>query len=580
MHGSLLSHDALETLPARALDSDATRARRAVIKWHAEVERDAGPAWSARTVFDRVAVPFCSAFGISVLPLGGDGRVCRGLLKRQNSALGIMAAFAWGEDANATWRESVRAGIGVNARWCFSFTGPVVRIFDASRTHSRRFAQFDLAALCQHARAFEVLWMLLASEPGLDGAVRLSERHRVSVRDSLQLGVHDALHHLTSAFVSASRRRRRIADPSVLLDESLVVVYRVLFLLFAEARGLVPSWHPVFRDSYTIEALRHPSETRPRPSGIWEALQAIARLAHHGCRAGSLRVPAFNGRLFSPSDAPLADTVPLDDGAVSRALLAVTTRTTRDGRVRIGYADLGVEQLGGVYERVLDYRVDVKAGGTPLLVRSGRRRSTGSFYTPRSLTEYLMRRTLAPLVENARPEEILGLRVLDPAMGSGAFLVAACRYLAVAYETSLLEEGGLASTDLSDADRAGFRRIVAQRCLYGVDLNPMAVQLARLSLWLSTLSGDRPLTFFDHHLRAGDSLVGATLSDIRARRPGRRRSTGPLPLFDDGSIAAAVGTAVTSRERLRTDVEDTLEQLRQKERTFAELQGERSPLAG
>ena len=142
-----------------------------------------------------------------------------------------------------------------------------------------------------------------------------------------------------------------------MLDESLVVVYRVLFLLFAEARGLVPTWHPVFRESYTIESFRPAVERTARPRGLWEALQAIARLAHTGCRAGTLRVAPFNGRLFSPQHAPLAASVPLDDGAVRQALLALTTRRSAAGRERITYADLGVEQLGGVYERVLDYDI-------------------------------------------------------------------------------------------------------------------------------------------------------------------------------------------------------------------------------
>ena len=105
------------------------------------------------------------------------------------------------------------------------------------------------------------------------------------------------------------------------------------------------------------------------------------------------------------------------------------------------------------------------------------------------------------------PDQILALRVLDPAMGSGAFLVAACRYLADAYETALVRNGGLNIRPVGRRPRR-FPPRVAQRCLFGVDLNPMAVQLARLSLWLTTLSGDRPLTFFDHHLRAGNSLVG------------------------------------------------------------------------
>ena len=312
-------------------------------------------------------------------------------------------------------------------------------------------------------------------------------------------------------------------------------MYRILFLLFAEARGLVPRWHPIYRDSYTIEALRGPIEMLPRPVGIWEALQAIARLAHHGCRIGALRVPPFNGRLFSPAHAPLADRAPLDDRVVRKAMLALTTRQGRGGFERIAYGDLGVEQLGGVYERLLDFDPAGFAGAPGTLVRAERRKSTGAFYTPRPLTEYLVRRALAPLVHDAAPEAILALRILDPAMGSGAFLVAACRYLASAYEAALVREGGFSSEDITDRERAEFRRAIAQRCLYGVDINPMAVQLGRLSLWLATLSSDRPLTFLDHRLRTGNSLVGASPADIARQPPGgnTRARPGALPLFGD-----------------------------------------------
>ena len=130
---------------------------------------------------------------------------------------------------------------------------------------------------------------------------------------------------------------------------------------------------------------------------------------------------------------------------------------------------------------------------------------------------------------------ILSLRVLDPAMGSGAFLVAACRYLASAYEAALVRDGAVSGEDITEVDRAEFRRAVAQRCLYGVDINPMAVQLGRLSLWLATLSADRPLTFLDHRLRAGNSLVGASLSDLARQPPGGDRRARPtrLPLFGE-----------------------------------------------
>src|SRR6185503_13067866 len=122
------------------------------------------------------------------------------------------------------------------------------------------------------------------------------------------------------------------------------------------------------------------------PAGLWQSLQAIARLAHRGCTAGTLRVVPFNGRLFAPAAAPLADTCQIDDGLTRNALLAVTTRPGSDRRERISYADLGVEQLGSVYERVLEY-APARVDGTIALTPSGRRKSTATFYTPRSITE-------------------------------------------------------------------------------------------------------------------------------------------------------------------------------------------------
>jgi hypothetical protein len=289
-------------------------------------------------------------------------------------------------------------------------------------------------------------------------------------------------------------------------------------------------------------------------------------------------VPPFNGRLFSPAHAPLADSVPLDDGVVRRAVLALTTRRQSDGLERVAYGDLDVEQLGGVYERLLDFDPDTRTRNAAR-VHSDRRKATGAFYTPRPLTEYLVRRALGPLVNGATPDAILSLRILDPAMGSGAFLVAACRFMANAYEAALVREGGITSEDISDTERAEFRRAVAQRCLYGVDINPMAVQLGRLSLWLATLSADRPLTFLDHRLRAGNSLVGASLSDLTRQAPGGGRGTlAALPLFGDASFESSLGAAVAARTRIALDPGDTLDQVRAKEQTLAALHDEREAI--
>ena len=589
LSGSLLSHDALAAAVGSANPANAADTHRRVRAWHAAVVREMGPASSARAVFDRIAVRLSTALGFHVTPVAGaSARSLQAVLESGERVVASLLATEWGRDPAAAWRESVCHGIAAGVRWCFCVTGPVLRVFDARRTYSRRFAQFDLEMVVGEPASFVVLYWLLSAEgfgspePSLDRAVTLSERYRSEVRSSLQHGVQEALTSLLRAFASASCTRGTARDPAALLDESLTVVYRILFLLFAEARGLVPKWHPTYRDSYTIESLRESVERLPKPRGLWHSLQAIARLAHRGCRAGTLRVPPFNGRLFSPSHAPLAESLELDDAAVREALMALTTRAATGERQRIAYGDLGVEQLGGVYERILDFDpVSAGHGGVPVLIPAGRRKATETFYTPRALTEFMVRRALAPLVNDAGPDDILSLRVLDPAMGSGAFLVAACRYLSAAYESALIREGVRSASDIGDEERAAFRRAVAQRCLFGVDINPMAVQLGRLSLWLATLAGDRPLTFLDHHLRTGNSLVGASLPDILRQRPATptRRRTDSLPLFELGRADEALSITVEQRLSLARDPGDTIEQVRAKERLLSSLLHEKAPLA-
>ncbi|MEN3339197.1 MAG: hypothetical protein V7647_2873 [Acidobacteriota bacterium] len=592
LSGSLLSHEALaDPRELGAVESDSAPARRRLQAWHAAVAREMGPASSARAVYDRVAVPLFSELGFRLsLTLSDTAGALAAVLHAGDAPAAAVLVTAWGQDPATSWRGSVLLGIGRSVRWCLCVNGPAVRVFDARRTYSRRFAQFDLDSTIGHPVAFAVFWRLLqasafpGSAPSLLGrAVTISEAHRTAVRSSLQLGVHEALGRLVAAFAQA-RRRGPLPPAAALLDESLIVLYRVLFLLFAEARGLVPKWHPTYRGSYTVESLRTPIELQARPKGVWETLQAISRLAHRGCRAGALRVAPFNGRLFSPADAPLASSLALDEGAVRDVLLSLTTRADRDGRKRISYGELGVEQLGGVYERILDFEPAWADGKRAVvtLVRAGRRKASGAFYTPRSLTEYIVRRALAPLVRAASPDDILSLRVLDPAMGSGAFLVAACRYLAGAYEAALIRDGVVAPGDVSESERAGFRRAIAQRCLFGVDINPMAVQLGKLSLWLATLSADRPLTFLDHHLRTGNSLSGASLADVARQPPSGRHArtrAGRLPLFDTDAAADALGAAILARESLASDPGDTLDQVRGKERLMASLVRDDAPLA-
>lgn len=588
LSGTLLSHDALESLLAApggwpGLQLRATAGPR-LRSWHASARSRLGPASGARTVFDLIAEPLMRALGFAVIPLGSGHETVDALLTDEAARRTVLTVAAWGTPPATLWRHAVHLALGHGASWCFAVNGPSLRVFDARRTFARRHAEFDLAAALDDERALACFCALLGppsaagagTEAPLDEAVARCERHRAEVRVNLREGVQAALLRLVGAFRGASRRQ----PDAVLLHESLTVVYRMLFLLFAESRRLVPRWHPVYEAGYTVEAIANGLGRGAEGRGSWETLQAIARLAHRGCRAGALRVPPFNGRLFSPAAAPLADTLPLDDRAVGEAVTALTTRAGPRGRERISYGDLGVEQLGAVYEHLLDF--DLAPGGRharAVLIPTGRRKSTGSFYTPRSLTEFLVRRALGPAVQDRTPEQLLALRVLDPAMGSGAFLVAACRYLAAAYELALVEHGTLAAGDIDESDRAGFRRLVAQRCLFGVDVNPMAVQLGRLSLWLATLSGDRPLTFFDHHLRAGNSLLGASVADIlRQPAPGRRTVERDLPLFGVGRLQSSLEQAVGARLAITATPDDTIDQVRGKERALSRLDKPGGPL--
>jgi hypothetical protein len=594
MSGSLLSHDAVERLITSGHEPELTPARwlplqRRLRAWHAELRQLLGPTAGPRTVFDLVASPLVSTLGFTVLPVtaarSAGTETVDAELRCNERPLAVIVVCAWGRPPRTLWRHCIHRALAHAVRWAFCVNGPSICLFDAERAYSRRFLQFDLAVAAESDRGLTVLCGLLGAQ-GLGGAsngaalervMAHSERHRAMVRLSLRAGVSHAVLELVSAFRIVSAGRKPSHDAR-LLDESLIVVYRLLFLLFAEARGLVPGWHPVYRDSYSLGNVRR-EITRGVPRGLWESLQALARLAHRGCSAGTLKVPPFNGRLFSPSQAPLAESVRLDDRAVASAVQALTTRVEDGKREEIAYGDLGVEQLGGVYEHLLDFDIATTVTGKKTMVPTGRRKATGSFYTPRPLTEFIVRRVLGPLVERGTPEGILALRILDPAMGSGAFLVAACRYLAAGYEAALIREGTLGPSDISEGDRADFRRTVAQRCLYGVDLNGMAVQLARLSLWLATLAADKPLTFLDHRLRVGNSLIGASIDDLM-REPSKRRRQKPqhLPLFPQEELQFTLRTAIGVRRGLAEVPDDTLEQVRTKERNLASLERAGGPL--
>ena len=460
----------------------------------------------------------------------------------------------------------------------------------------------------------------------LPALLKRSRDAQALVSTALAEQVLGALHELLRGLDAAEPalvRDLSSTRPDHLYEGLLTVLMRLVFVLYAEDRDLLPSLpgaraREIYETSYSVrglyaklteDATLNP-DTMDERRGGWGGLLALFRMIHKGHSTGF--VQARGGKLFDPDEFPFLegraakDDAPrilhVSDGCLLRILEGLMTIKLRgQNRERLSYRALDVEQIGSVYETVMGFTVEaatsrvlaIKAGknnktpvfvalgellakkgkariktlkedagraltaaqakpveeaktvedlaaaldnmvdergspkkriaasGTPILQPTGERRRTGSHYTPRSLTAPIVKHALEPtfarLGPDATPEQVLDLKVCDPAMGSGAFLVEACRAIGERLVAAWARWPDKRPKIPADEDEElHARRLVAQRCLYGVDKNPRAVDLARLSLWLATLARDHEFTFLDHALKCGDSLVGLTRDQIAA----------------------------------------------------------------
>jgi hypothetical protein len=510
------------TLPPPTPDATAAWQR-----WWRGVAETSGPAPGPREVVDRVAMPLCARLGFAArdLAAGPAGGLSARLLTPRGQPVGLLVLGwrGWRDRPPAIWRDATEVARAHDAAWAIVIAPPYVTIVPARGHASRRAVDLALPEALEPATL--ALFTTVAGAPWMEGAGDEWIAEGRVWRDRLSAHLRDGVADAVAALTRVCGEGR--GEPSA-FDQALTVLYRVVFLLFAESRGLVPIDHPLYRDAYALTPLCHAALTHT-PSGVWDALTAITALSRQGCKIDDLIVHPFNGRLFARQAAPAAEDAARPgpptsrsrarDGALAETLRAIGTHPSASGRHLVSYADFGVEELGAIYERVIELEP-----GRPMA-----RKDSGTYYTPQPLADRLVAETLAPLVDGRSTDELLHLRVVDPAMGSGAFLIAALRYLATTYERAGLAEGRWTPLEVTDERRAAFRRVIAQHCLYGVDRNPVAVQVARLSLWLATMAHGKPLSFLDHRLRVGDSLVGTTPAMVM--RPLGAR-THVLPLFD------------------------------------------------
>ncbi|MGI8587801.1 MAG: Eco57I restriction-modification methylase domain-containing protein, partial [Chloroflexia bacterium] len=389
--------------------------------------------------------------------------------------------------------------------------------------------EVDLVALLEGTdddafRYFAAFFAASSFLPGVDGrsfldrALDESRARAIQVGGSLERQVFAAVPMIADGLLGAEER----SEPALAeaFDHALVLLYRVLFCLHAEDRGLLPIEDPNYR-SYSLRAQRESLAAdrdrgrrfSERSDDLYNDLRALFRIVDEGEPA--LGVNEYDGGLFAAGRHPYFEGRVVPDALLAPALDLLY----RVGGESVDYRDLSVRHLGTIYERLLDFRLDDLGGRLGLVAAEGRR-ETGAYFTPARVVDAIVERTLDPLLA-ARSgaiattdlrgsdalEAFLELRVLDPAMGSGHFLVAAAAYIAQFIATDPSYDGDLPLVEI--------QRLVAERCLYGVDLNPMAVELARLSLWLTTVRGDEPLTFL-HNLREGNSLVGADVASLLA----------------------------------------------------------------
>jgi hypothetical protein len=492
---------------------------------------------------------------------------------------------------------------------------------DSTRLVRQSFIEFDLERMFDEDlfADFAVLFRLLHASrlPTSQAAAPASlvEKYHqdaldqgARIRDGLRDAVEQALVLLGTSFLADDFIQKHLNGPQPLSPKEyyhqlLRLVYRLLFLLVAEERGLIfpPSasqrHRTIFARHYSLSRLRRLALQahliEKQHTDLWQGLLATFRLFEFDGPGDNLGVSPLGGHLFSP-----AALGPLTGARLSNAvLLQVFQRLcffegANGGKTAVNYGALATEEFGSVYESLLELHPVITGHTFSFRQAAGNERKTsGSYYTPDSLVQCLLDSALEPVVEEAikgksaedAAAALLKLKVCDPAAGSGHFILGAAHRMA--RRLTLIRSGGDEASP--DAYRAAMRDVISH-CMYAVDINPMAVELCRINLWLESMVPGKPLSFLDHHIRVGNSLLGTTpelvaagLPDatfdaiegddkkactaLRKRNKGEREGIGGLFVKEDQFNAAVLQQAASALDDLP---DDRLEDVTRKEQAF------------
>lgn len=431
------------------------------------------------------------------------------------------------------------------ALWGLACCGTRLRLLRDNPSLTRpAYIEADLDAIFTNEGRvdFAVLWLLLHAtrfgKPADPVSECILERWRLAglkegevARDRLRDGVEEALLALGTGFLShpANGDLRDFVGSGVIpaqayFEQCLHLIYRLIFLFVAEDRELL---HPPqaavlkrlrYAQGYSLGNLRQASIRRSSydaHTDRWEALQIVFRGLVEG--EEELGLPALSG-LFEPGRMDNLQNCALANRDLMKAVHRLAWLKGQDGTLPVNWRDMQTEELGSVYESLLELAPRIAANGRELLFAEGvekkgnARKTTGSYYTPDSLVQALLDTVADPVMDRAiagsqdPARALLSLRIIDPACGSGHFLLAAARRLAT--RLARVRNGGIAS---ADQYREAMRDVV-RRCIHGVDRNPMAIDLAKVALWIESLEPGKPLGFLDANLVCGDALLGTLAS--------------------------------------------------------------------
>ncbi len=567
---------------------------------------------------------------------------------------------------------SYLTGTGVD--WGILTNGKEWRLYyrQASST-ATEFYPVDLVELLenQDLEKFKYFWLFFRKEAlvkdtqGRNFLERVREgstTYATRVGNELKALVFDRVFpNLAGGFVSDAHRRGETVTPAQVYEATLSFLYKLLFLLYAEARNLLPI-EGDYRDRSLIKLTQEVAQIIDKKkklsqtsTGMYDKLLSLFQIVDHG--DARLGVPRYNGGLFHFDFSEEANKIDyrsnhfLSQFKITDAILApVLDKLARFEGQPIDYSFLGVRQLGSIYEGLLEYRIIINYVGAGLSQGSnlsqitnqnspsqisvhlendkGERKATGSYYTPEYIVKYIVSHTIKPLLEQrqARFSELmaeisdlhnqmqdkrlgvqsinglrkklqrvereaqstlLDIKICDPAMGSGHFLVEAVDYLTdelIGILTQYPEHNPVLEmldktreSILQNLQQQGIRingdkleptqllqRVVMKRCIYGVDLNPMAVELAKVSLWLHSFTIGAPLSFLDHHLRCGNSLIGTTAKEAEAKMT--QEESGQLSLLTGPFVGLLKAAEIMRGVSVLSDA--TFAEVEQSERLF------------